>query len=76
MPAVLELRGHLDRGRLRKVLTELVNRHESLRTSFELNNGEPVQRIHPALTADLKELEIESEQMRSLRSRPLSNRLI
>ncbi|MCY8981666.1 fengycin non-ribosomal peptide synthetase FenD [Bacillus halotolerans] len=63
MPAVLELRGHLDRGRLRKVLTELVNRHESLRTAFELNNGEPVQKIHPALAADLKELEIESEQM-------------
>ncbi|MBD5023062.1 hypothetical protein GUF50_27335, partial [Xanthomonas citri pv. citri] len=32
MPAVLELRGNLNRQRLRSVLTELVNRHEALRT--------------------------------------------
>ncbi|MCY9011319.1 amino acid adenylation domain-containing protein [Bacillus inaquosorum] len=63
MPAELELRGNLDRQRLRSVLTELVNRHEALRTVFVLDRGEPVQIIHPEMAFDLKELEMESEQM-------------
>ncbi|MGK9269330.1 amino acid adenylation domain-containing protein [Bacillus inaquosorum] len=62
MPAVLELRGNLDRQRLRSVLTELVNRHEALRTVFVLDRGEPVQIIYPEMAFDLKELEMESEQ--------------
>ncbi|MEC2066182.1 non-ribosomal peptide synthetase [Bacillus inaquosorum] len=63
MPVVLELRGNLDRQRLRSVLTELVNRHEALRTVFVLDRGEPVQIIYPEMAFDLKELEMESEQM-------------
>ncbi|MGG1245361.1 amino acid adenylation domain-containing protein [Bacillus cabrialesii] len=63
MPAVLELNGNLDRQRLRSVLTELVNRHEALRTVFVLDRGEPVQIIYPELDFDLKELEMESEKM-------------
>ncbi|MCY7965460.1 non-ribosomal peptide synthetase [Bacillus inaquosorum] len=63
MPAVLELRGNLDRQRLRSVLTELVNQHEALRTVFVLDRGEPVQIIYPEMAFDLKELEMESEQM-------------
>ncbi|WP_144609952.1 acyl carrier protein, partial [Bacillus velezensis] len=47
MPAVLELTGPLDRGRLEETFRQLVERHESLRTSFETGpDGEPVQRIH------------------------------
>ncbi|MCY8264769.1 non-ribosomal peptide synthetase [Bacillus inaquosorum] len=63
MPAVLELRGTLEHQLLRSVLTELVNRHEALRTVFVLDRGEPVQIIYPEMAFDLKELEIESEQM-------------
>ncbi|WP_121642680.1 non-ribosomal peptide synthetase [Bacillus vallismortis] len=47
MPAVLELDGKLDPERLNKAFKELIKRHESLRTSFEHDEGgEPVQRIH------------------------------
>ncbi|MCY9178575.1 non-ribosomal peptide synthetase, partial [Bacillus inaquosorum] len=47
MPAVLELEGKLDPERLDRAFKELIKRHESLRTSFEQNEGgEPVQRIH------------------------------
>ncbi|MCY8308650.1 amino acid adenylation domain-containing protein [Bacillus vallismortis] len=63
MPAVLELHGNLDRQRLRSVLAELVNRHEALRTVFVLDSGEPVQIIYPEIAFDLRELEMESEQM-------------
>ncbi|MFP7234280.1 amino acid adenylation domain-containing protein [Bacillus subtilis] len=63
MPAVLEIRGNLERQRLRSVLTELVNRHEALRTVFVLDRDDPVQIIYPEMAFDLKELEIESDQM-------------
>ncbi|MGP9039172.1 non-ribosomal peptide synthetase [Bacillus stercoris] len=63
MPAVLELSGYLDRQRLRSVLTELVIRHEALRTVFVIDGGEPVQLIYPEMDFDLKELEMESDQM-------------
>ncbi|MGR2697468.1 amino acid adenylation domain-containing protein [Bacillus inaquosorum] len=47
MPAVLELEGKLDPERLDRAFKELIERHESLRTSFEQDeSGEPVQRIH------------------------------
>ncbi|QIW80197.1 non-ribosomal peptide synthetase [Bacillus tequilensis] len=47
MPAVLELEGKLDPKRLDRAFKELIKRHESLRTSFEQDEGgEPMQRIH------------------------------
>ncbi|MHA6486325.1 amino acid adenylation domain-containing protein [Bacillus cabrialesii] len=47
MPAVLELEGKLDPERLDRAFKELIKRHESLRTSFEQDEGgEPMQRIH------------------------------
>ncbi|MFB8234492.1 amino acid adenylation domain-containing protein [Bacillus velezensis] len=58
MPAVLELTGPLDRGRLEKTFRQLVERHESLRTSFETGpDGEPVQRIHDSVPFQLDEAE-------------------
>jgi len=45
MPAGLRLSGALDRTALRATLDRVVARHESLRTTFVLDNGEPVQRI-------------------------------
>ncbi|MCY8027883.1 amino acid adenylation domain-containing protein [Bacillus sonorensis] len=63
MPAVLKLSGNVDLPRLRKALTELVNRHESLRTVFVADNGEPMQIIHPEMTFELQELENESDHL-------------
>ncbi|AFC30705.1 lichenysin synthetase A [Paenibacillus mucilaginosus 3016] len=47
MPGVMELTGRLDRARLEQALQSLVRRHEALRTSFALVEGEPRQRILP-----------------------------
>ncbi len=44
--AAVRLRGPLDVAALKQSLTEIVRRHESLRTSFELRDGEPVQVVH------------------------------
>ncbi|MEM8663476.1 MAG: condensation domain-containing protein, partial [Pseudomonadota bacterium] len=47
MPEALRLSGPLDRGALQQALTSLVERHESLRTTFSEEAGAPVQIIHP-----------------------------
>ncbi|MCY8535507.1 condensation domain-containing protein, partial [Bacillus vallismortis] len=55
MPAVLELEGKLDPERLDRAFKELIKRHESLRTSFEQDEGgDPVQRIHPEVPFTLQ----------------------
>ncbi|UCH97293.1 MAG: hypothetical protein JSV88_10690, partial [Candidatus Aminicenantes bacterium] len=46
MPLPYQVEGHLDKNRIREAFQKLVQRHESLRTSFELKAGEPVQKIH------------------------------
>jgi non-ribosomal peptide synthetase component F len=50
MPFAYRLRGALtpaDRGALARALAELARRHESLRTTFGEDDGQPVQRIAP-----------------------------
>ncbi|MET0399298.1 MAG: amino acid adenylation domain-containing protein, partial [Longimicrobiaceae bacterium] len=48
VPFTLRLRGALDGGALRAALDALVERHESLRTTFPAPGGRPVQVVHPA----------------------------
>ena len=45
VPYVRRLRGPLDIEKLERSLSELIERHESLRTRFEIVAGEPVQAI-------------------------------
>src|SRR5436305_8798695 len=49
IPSPLRVEGALDPGLLERVLSELVLRHESLRTTFEGMRGEPHQCIRPPL---------------------------
>ncbi len=46
LTAVVEIGGALDLERLQASFRNLIRRHDSLRTSFFLENEEPVQRIH------------------------------
>ncbi|HEX2740525.1 MAG TPA: amino acid adenylation domain-containing protein [Rubrobacter sp.] len=48
----LRLSGTLDTGALKRSLTEIVSRHEALRTTFAAEDGEPVQVI--SATIDVK----------------------
>jgi len=45
IPAAIRLRGHLDPSALEESFNEVARRHESLRTTFKVVNGEPVQVI-------------------------------
>ncbi|MCP3774857.1 amino acid adenylation domain-containing protein [Paenibacillus sp. MZ04-78.2] len=47
MPGILMLEGKIDVDRLRMAFEALIQRHESLRTGFEMIQGEPMQVIHP-----------------------------
>jgi amino acid adenylation domain-containing protein len=48
LPAALRIRGPLDLAALEAALTVLVRRHEILRTSYTVIDGEPTQTIHAA----------------------------
>src|SRR5438270_1279010 len=52
------LRGELDPGLLALSLSEIARRHESLRTRFELRDGEPVQVIAPATVFPLPVIDL------------------
>jgi natural product biosynthesis luciferase-like monooxygenase protein/amino acid adenylation domain-containing protein len=62
VPAAYRLRGTLDPDALAQSLSQIVRRHEALRTRFELRDGAPVQVVAPA---EAVALEVED-----LRGRP------
>src|SRR4051794_25521169 len=48
LPRAIRIVGRFDREALQTALEAIVQRHESLRTTFEAFDGDPVQLIHPA----------------------------
>lgn len=54
MPSAMQIDGAFDFERFQQALNRLVSRHESLRTSFQLVNGKPVQVIFPALAVPVE----------------------
>ena len=48
LPVGYRLKGNLNLGALEAGFNEVIKRHETLRTTFALQNGEPVQEIHPS----------------------------
>jgi len=54
IPAMMELEGQPDRDRVQDTFRQLIRRHESFRTSFQMLAGEPVQKIHDAVTFEIK----------------------
>ena len=62
IPQMTRLRGALNIDALQRALTEIVRRHEALRTTFIATDGQPLQVIHPPTqislaTTDLSHLE-------------------
>jgi amino acid adenylation domain-containing protein len=59
--SALRLEGALDAGALERALREVVRRHEVLRTTFALQDGEPVQVVHDAV-----EIRLPVEDLRAI----------
>ncbi|HEV2733755.1 MAG TPA: amino acid adenylation domain-containing protein, partial [Longimicrobiaceae bacterium] len=60
MPFALRLRGRLDVRALRRSLTELVRRHEAVRTALVDEGGQPMQVVLPAAPVSLPVLDLTS----------------
>ncbi len=54
IPYAVKLIGALDKTRLEKAFTALIQRHQSLRTSFEVLQGKPIQKIAQQLPFKLE----------------------
>ncbi|MEO1375162.1 MAG: amino acid adenylation domain-containing protein, partial [Cyanobacteria bacterium J06635_10] len=67
IPAVARVSGNLDINALQQTLSEIVQRHSVLRTSFQSENGKPIQVIDPEATikitgVDLQQLETTEQE--------------
>lgn len=54
LPSVTLIDGPLDRQRVEKALEKLTQRHESLRTTFELRGNQPVQIVHSSVQIPIR----------------------
>jgi hypothetical protein len=54
----VRLEGELDVNALEKGLNTIVERHESLRATFTLSNGHPIQKVSSTLSIDLPVLDL------------------
>jgi amino acid adenylation domain-containing protein/thioester reductase-like protein len=63
MPCALQITGSLNVVVLEQALTEIVRRHEILRTNFQQVEAKTVQVINPDTTFKLKVIDLEGEQL-------------
>ncbi|WAN69458.1 amino acid adenylation domain-containing protein [Moorena producens JHB] len=59
MPAALSITGNLVINALEQALSEIIHRHEVLRTSFRTINGTPIQVIHPHSTININVVDLQ-----------------
>ncbi|HET9284715.1 MAG TPA: amino acid adenylation domain-containing protein, partial [Candidatus Angelobacter sp.] len=60
VPVALRIQGKLDPGAFKSTFQEIVNRHESLRTTFSGDDAEPQQVVWPTLELDLPLIDLQS----------------
>ncbi|MDH6349569.1 linear gramicidin non-ribosomal peptide synthetase LgrD [Brevibacillus sp. 1238] len=67
IPTAVRLQGELDMDALEQSLQTIIQRHESLRTTFTDHNGEAVSVIHPEIDWKLERIDLRerSEEMRN-----------
>lgn len=68
MPMLIELGGDVIKEKLNAAFAKLLARHESLRTSFEMVDGQPVQKIHAQVNLEISEHVSTSEGLQQLKS--------
>ncbi|MCK4258178.1 MAG: amino acid adenylation domain-containing protein, partial [Halanaerobiales bacterium] len=63
IPFIMEIEGELDIERFEKALKALIDRHESLRTYFDVVDGKAVQRILPEVDFKLKVSKVDEAEI-------------
>lgn len=66
MPLILLIEGELQKKKLKKIFQNLVERHEALRTSFELKNGEIVQISNERVEFEIEYTKINEENSKEV----------
>ncbi|MCP5101763.1 MAG: non-ribosomal peptide synthetase, partial [bacterium] len=72
MPYIFPLTGEIDRDRLEQTFKKLIQRHESLRTSFHMVENEPVQFVHESIEFEIENLGINEKPPAFIRAFNLS----
>lgn len=62
MTGAMSVEGEVDPDRLNDAFQKLIERHEALRTSFELYEGEPAQRIHQSVEFTIEQIQASEEE--------------
>ena len=61
IPVAIPIDTPIDTGVLQRCVDELVQRHETLRTSFDMLDGQPRQRVHERMQVEVRLIEVEGE---------------
>ena len=72
VPGALRLRGALDEVALRQTFAALMERHETLRTTFDERDGEPCQVIHAQVELPLARLDLSTQKDAEVQARRLA----
>ncbi|MCK4259526.1 MAG: amino acid adenylation domain-containing protein, partial [Halanaerobiales bacterium] len=64
MPSAMILEGELDNIRFEKTIEKLVQRHDALRTSFRMINGEVMQEIHKEVDIDISYQKVNESELK------------
>ncbi|MCG7406875.1 amino acid adenylation domain-containing protein [Paenibacillus sp. ACRRX] len=63
LPVAVAIEGEIDCSKLEQALTSLIERQSSLRTSFEMVDGEPVQRVEPVVAFKIDKAVVDEEEL-------------
>jgi acyl-CoA synthetase (AMP-forming)/AMP-acid ligase II/acyl carrier protein len=66
MPIAMRVDGKVDWQRFEGAIKSLSDRHESLRTSFALHNGTPIQMVHKHVVPQIEYLKAEEDSLGAL----------
>ncbi|WP_068774982.1 type I polyketide synthase [Paenibacillus sp. FJAT-26967] len=66
MPMALWVHGKAEADRFEQAFIKLIHRHENMRTSFHMVDGEPVQRIHENFVFTVERLDADEEDLKKI----------
>ncbi|NOQ28132.1 MAG: amino acid adenylation domain-containing protein, partial [Bacteroidales bacterium] len=69
MPGIIPLGKEADKLKIEEVFKQLINRHESFRTSIIVTDGEPVQLIKKDVKFELEEISIENTELENTQNK-------
>ena len=75
MPGAMNIKGYLNSERLENAFKILIERHDSLRTSFLFEGNEPVQKVHKNTDFEVEKIEL-SEKLQFINEKEAENRFI